>query len=45
MRPRSAGWLRIEGAIGADGSARFEGARGSGRRLEQRVCNLAFERR
>ena len=71
----SAGWLRIEGPIGADGSARldahgrtgdpdyavqhpppsspysfhidarFEGARGSGRRLEQRVCNFVFERR
>ena len=71
----SAGWLRIEGPIGADGSARldahgrtgdpdyaaqhpppsspysfridarFDGARGSGRRLEQRVCNFAFERR
>jgi hypothetical protein len=71
----SAGWLRIEGPIGADGNAgldargrtgdpdyaaqhpppsspyayhidaRFEGARGSGRRLEQRVCNFAFERR
>lgn len=25
--------------------ARFEGARGSGRRLEQRVCAFAFERR
>jgi hypothetical protein len=25
--------------------ARFEGSRGSGRRLEQRVCNFAFERR
>jgi hypothetical protein len=25
--------------------ARFEGARGSGRRLEQRVCNFAFDRR
>ena len=33
----SAGWLRID--------ARFEGARGSGRRLEQRVCNFVFERR
>ena len=71
----SAGWLRIEGPIGADGNARleargrtgnpdyaaqhpppsspyayridarFEGARGSGRRLEQRVCNFVFERR
>ena len=71
----SAGWLRIEGPIGADGSARldargrtgdpdyaaahpppsspysyhidarFEGARGNGRRLEQRVCNFDFERR
>jgi hypothetical protein len=71
----SAGWLRIEGPIGADGSARFdahgrtgdpdyavahpppsspyafhidarfEGAHGSGRRLEQRVCNFVFERR
>ena len=71
----SAGWLRIEGPIGADGNARldahgrtgnpdyaarhpppsspysyridarFEGARGSGRRIEQRVCNFAFERR
>ena len=71
----SAGWLRIDGSIDADGSARldahgrtgepdfavqhpppsspysfhiearFEGARGSGRRLEQRVCNFAFERR
>ena len=71
----SAGWLRIEGPIGADGSARldangrtgdpdhavqhpppsspysfhidarFEGARGSGRRLAQRVCNFVFERR
>ena len=71
----SAGWLRIEGPIGADGNARleargrtgnpdyaaqhpppsspyayridarFEGAHGSGRRLEQRVCNFAFERR
>jgi hypothetical protein len=71
----SAGWLRIEGPIGADGSARldangrtgdpdhavqhpppsspysfhidarFEGARGSGRRLEQRVCNFVFARR
>ena len=25
--------------------ARFEGARGSGRRLERRVCNFVFERR
>lgn len=25
--------------------ARFDGARGSGRRLEQRVCNFVFERR
>ena len=71
----SAGWLRIEGPIGADGSARldangrtgdpdhavqhpppsspysfhidarFEVARGSGRRLAQRVCNFVFERR
>ena len=71
----TAGWLRIEGKIGADGNAvldahartgdpdhavnhpppsspyafhveaRFDGARGSGRRLEQRVCNFAFERR
>jgi hypothetical protein len=71
----SAGWLRIEGPIGADGNARldahgrtgdpdyaaahpppsspysfhidarFEGAHGSGRRLEQRVCNFVFERR
>jgi len=71
----SAGWLRIEGPIGADGSARldahgrtgdpdyavahpppsspysfhidarFDGARGSGHRLEQRVCDFAFERR
>ncbi len=71
----SAGWLRVEGRIGADGNAlfdahgrtgdpdfavnqpppsspyafhveaRFEGARGSGRRLEQRVCNFTFERR
>ena len=71
----SAGWLRIEGPIDADGSARldargrtgepdfavqhpppsspysfhidarFEGARGSGRRLEQRACNFAFARR
>ena len=71
----AAGWLRIDGPIGADGSARFdahgrtgdpdhavgqppsstpysfhiearfEGARGSGRRLEQRVCNFTFERR
>jgi hypothetical protein len=69
------GWLRIDGRIGADGSAlldahgrtgdpdyavnqpppsspyafhveaRFEGARGSGRRLEARVCNFGFERR
>jgi hypothetical protein len=36
MRRRSAGWLRIERPIGADGS---------GRRLEQRVCNFAFEHR
>jgi hypothetical protein len=36
MRRRSAGWLRIERPIGADGS---------GRRLEQRVCNFVFERR
>ena len=71
----SAGWLRIEGPIDADGSARldargrtgepdfavqhpppsspysfhidarFEAARGSGRRLEQRACNFVFERR
>jgi hypothetical protein len=71
----SPGWLRIEGPIGADGTARldargrtgdpdyaaqhpppsspyafhidarFEGARGSGRRVEQRVCDFAFERR
>jgi len=71
----SAGWLRIEGPIGADGSARldahgrtgdpdyaaahpppsspyafhidarFDGAHGSGRRLEQRACNFVFERR
>ena len=71
----SAGWLRIEGPIGADGSARldakgrtgdpdhavqhpppsspysfhidarFEATRGTGRRLEQRVCNFVFERR
>ena len=71
----SAGWLRIEGPIAADGSARldahgrtgdpdhaaahpppsspyafhidarFDGAQGSGRRLEQRVCNFVFERR
>ena len=71
----AAGWLRIEGPIGADGGARldahgrtgdpdhaaahpppsspysfhidarFEGARGSGRRLEQRVCNFVFDRR
>ena len=71
----SAGWLRIEGPIDADGSARldargrtgepdfavqhpppsspysfhidarFDGARGSGRRLEQRACNFVFERR
>ena len=71
----TAGWLRIEGPIGADGNARldahgrtgdpdhavgqpppsspyafhidarFVAARGSGRRLEQRVCNFAFERR
>ena len=70
-----AGWLRIDGPIGADGSARFDahgrtgdpdyaaahppqsspyafridarfdGARGTGRRLEQRVCNFVFERR
>lgn len=70
----SAGWLRIDGRIGADGSAlldahgrtgdpdyavnqpppsspyafhveaRFDGARGNGRRLEQRVCNFVFER-
>jgi hypothetical protein len=69
------GWLRIDGRIDADGSARFdaygrtgdpdfavgqpppsspyafhidarfEGTRGSGRRLEQRICNFAFERR
>jgi len=71
----SAGWLRIEGPIDADGSARldargrtgepdfavqhpppsspysfhidarFDGARGSGGRLEQRACNFVFERR
>ncbi len=71
----SAGWLRIDGRIGADGNAlldahgrtgdpdyavnqppssspyafhveaRFEGARGSGRRLEQRACSFTFERR
>jgi len=71
----SAGWLRIEGPIGADGSARldaqgrtgepdyaaahpppsspyafhidarFDGARGSGSRVEQRVCSFVFERR
>ncbi len=71
----SAGWLRIDGRIGANGNAlldargrtgdpeyavnqppqsspyaycieaRFEGARGNGRRLEQRVCDFAFERR
>ncbi len=71
----TAGWLRIEGAIGADGNAlldvhartgdpdyavshpppsspyafhveaRFDGARGSGRRLEQRVGSFVFERR
>jgi len=70
----SPGWLRIEGPIGADGSARldahgrtgdpdyavahpppsspyafhidarFDGAHGSGHRLEQRVCNFVFER-
>jgi hypothetical protein len=71
----SAGWLRIEGPIGADGNARldargrtgdpdyaaahpppsspysfhiearFDGAHGSGRRLEQRACDFVFERR
>ena len=69
------GWLRIDGRIGADGTAlldaqgrtgdpeyavsqpppsspyafhidaRFDAAHGSGRRLEQRVCSFAFDRR
>ena len=71
----AAGWLRIEGRIGADGSAlldahgrtgdpdyavnqppqstpyafhidaRFDAAHGTGRRVEQRVCNFTFDRR
>ena len=71
----AAGWLRIDGRIGADGSAlldahgrtgdpdyavaqpppsspyafhieaRFDAGHGSGRRVEQRVCSFAFDRR
>ena len=71
----SPGWLRIDGRIGADGTAlfdahgrtgdpdyavnhpppsspyayhieaRFDAAHGTGRRLEQRVCSFAFDRR
>ncbi|HEV7574770.1 MAG TPA: hypothetical protein VGO85_01890 [Caldimonas sp.] len=69
------GWLRLDGRIGADGSAlidangrtgdpdyavshppaassyafhveaRFDDARGTGKRLEQRVCSFVFERK